>query len=259
MGIIAVLPALIALMSGRRRQLSLLKEEIAVLNALPKAATESREAMLFEVSASVAYYHSREERQFYAIRTYGFAVAWLTVVVGTYVYDGTITDPDTLRTFRQYAGVGLIVFGLVALLASIVLNGAMWFLSGTTFYYKRKVKKKYQLLDEEDAAIAAQVEALDSALQETASRRERIEERVVAILEQERDAVASGQTRPPRPEGLDEILEEYETTGTLESLSEARFKEDLREVTDELATRKAERVQALDDFSAALDKAKGTR
>ena len=219
MGIIAVLPALVALMSGRRRQLSLLKEEVAVLNSLPETATESREAMLAEVNNSVAYYRARQERQVEAYRTFGFPVAWLALVLGALVYDGSITDAATLRIVRQYAGGGLILFGALTALMLLVAGGVERYSRVRSFFLGRKARKAETDLAGQQACDEDLAEEIRATSVQLVSRRRNIERHVAGILEIERAAVASGIEPLPRPEGTERIFKEYEETGTLGSLS----------------------------------------
>jgi hypothetical protein len=210
-GVVAVLPALLGYLNGRRRQLGLIQAEEEVLRGLPKDMTESRDAIRDEIAKSVAHYRNRSDRRMDVFLSWGATVGWVLLILGINLYGGSLTDPDAVRQFRLMAAVALIVVGGGTFLIVVALNGYKNFLQIQIWYYRRRTRKNEKIISEQKAKIDALMDGI-------ASQRAGLEERIARLLEQESQIIAAGGTPLPRPEGIDRFVDEYVRTGSVAGL-----------------------------------------
>jgi hypothetical protein len=208
-GLIAVLPALLGYLNSRKRQLATIEAEISVYAALPKSDKTSRKAMRAEIANSVAHYHGRRARRTDVVFTFGWSIAWLFMVLGYNLYNNSLTDPDTIETFRHTAGLSLVVAGAIILVANLTIGAVRSYLLVRLWWMGRRVKK----LEKEVADKEARVEALKP---EVLQAKKEVEEALAKALDNERRAIESGQEPKPRPAMFAEMYEVYEATGSLD-------------------------------------------
>lgn len=208
-GLIAALPALLGYLNSRRRQLATIEAEISVYDALPKADKASRKAMRAEISDSVARYHSRKTRQNELMYALGWSVAWLLIVLGYNLYDGSPTNAETIKTYRQTGGLTLVVVGAGIFLIQLAIAAVRTYAAIRVWWLRRQIKG----LQAQRAAAEARQAALE---REIAATKHQAETQIAEIIAIEQRTIEAGGVPLPRPPQIAEVFAAYEAHGSLD-------------------------------------------
>jgi hypothetical protein len=235
--LVAVVPALLGLLNSRTRQLNVIRSEVEVLNALPKGQKLARAAMRHEIHASVEHYTQRGQRRVESFMTFGLTFGWLALVVGIYLYEGSITDPETVESFRKIGASLLIGGGATVILLALLGNGIKaWFVL-RNWRLRRRTRQLSKRLTEQEERVEELQATIALRAAETEELKRRCEQWLAEVLELEQQALAAGKEPVPRPELLEELFIAYESAGTLADY----------EPSPELVQRLKPQVRPLDD------------
>lgn len=136
--LIALIPAFMGFANRRGHQLSLMKSEVELLKSLPDGFEKSKNALRQEIAQSVHMYSTRHSRLFETFLLFGWSAGVLTLWLGVNLYQGTLSDPSTVKEARQLGAIVLIVFGAGASFTALIANA----IRGTkSFRAGRKAKR----------------------------------------------------------------------------------------------------------------------
>lgn len=170
--LVAVVPALLGLLNSRTRQLNVIRTEVEVLNDLPKGQKLARAAMRREIHASVEHYTQREQRRVETFMTFGLTLGWLALVVGIYLYEGSITDPETVESFRKIAASLLIGSGAIVILLALIGNGIKAWFGLRSWRLRRRSRQLSRRLVEQEERVDELQALTPSAQQKRANSRD---------------------------------------------------------------------------------------
>jgi hypothetical protein len=213
-GLIALIPTLLGIANGRRRQLATIRAEIEVYEALSEDFKESKDAMVKQIAISVAFYSTRAGRRFDSMFMFGLPVGWLLLVLGYNLYEGSITDPQSLERFREYAGAALMGVGGAAFLLSLGWFAYVGFLMIKNFRLRRQLKrlqareKELEAQGQEFEARKEELEAQEKELKDSINATQAgIDADIEGIAEMEEVLIERGTEIPEMPPKIREAVD----------------------------------------------------